>query len=110
MAGPLVARKRRKPRYRPGMASKKTVDRVQDLVRLASDKATSEQEARTAALTAVRLMQEEGLTVVSSADLDDVQKRVKSLKAKLQKAEQNANQKMVLGALGGLVGARFFKT
>lgn len=109
MGARLLARKGRDPRYRPDMASKKTVERVQDLVRLASDKATSEQEARTAALTAVRLMQEEGLTVVSAVDLEDVRKRIDGARIKLRKAEEKANQKMMLGAIGGLFAARLFK-
>jgi hypothetical protein len=105
----LLARKGGDRRYRRAMASKKTVDRVQDLVRLAADEATSDNEARTAALTAVRLMQEEGLTVVSAADLEDVRHRIGQARLKLKKAEDKANQKMMLGALGGIVAARFFK-
>jgi muramoyltetrapeptide carboxypeptidase LdcA involved in peptidoglycan recycling len=105
----LVARRGGKSRYRAAMASKKSVEKVQDLMRLASDSATAKEEARTAAMTAVRIMQEEGLTVVSAADLEEVRKRIHGAKLALKKARDGENQKLMMGAIGGLLASRFLR-
>jgi hypothetical protein len=49
----------------------KALQRAEQLFRLASDPATSEQEARTAAVTLVRLMRKEGFVVRASARAEE---------------------------------------
>jgi hypothetical protein len=89
--------------------SSKTLETVQKLVKLASDDGATDEERRTAALKAANLMHEHELVVVSSRDLLEAKRIAGEARALASKAKNESQQKLVMGALLGLVGAKFIK-
>lgn len=87
------------------MATSEAVETVQKLVALAqsTENGESTQEARNAAVKAIKLMQENDLVVVAKADMEAAAKAVEgveNLRKRVKKAKQDG---MVLGALGALI-------
>jgi hypothetical protein len=78
---------------------KDILERVGKLVALAQS--DNEEEARTAAMQATRLMKEHKLVVMPLSELERVQKTIGDATALAKKYEKDATQKMVLGALAG---------
>jgi Protein of unknown function (DUF2786) len=98
-----------------GRAKKKktpdaVVKKVQDLIELATS--DNEDEARTAALTAIRLMREHQLVCVDRAMLEAIEqakKVVEGANALMVQAKGEATQKMMIGAGIGFLLAKQFK-
>lgn len=95
--------------------SRKTVETVQHLIALAQDEATTEEEARSAALRAVRLMKENSLSVIGG-DAGEIERTLQGAKeaietARKQVAHEKAQnqQKMILGAVGGFLLSKAIK-
>lgn len=91
--------------------SDKVLEKVGDLVRLANSKSDDEdedgkEERRTAAMQATRLMKEHELVLVPKAEIDRVKKMIGDANALAKKYEGEAQQKMLLGALGGFLLAK----
>jgi hypothetical protein len=90
-------------------AVQKTVETVQHLIALAQDEGTTDEEARTAALRAVRLMKENSLSVIGGdasaieEALSGAQKAVETARAEVAAERQQGKQKMILGAVAGFV-------
>ncbi len=87
------------------MATSDAVETVQKLVALAQSVEDGEptQEARTAAVKAIKLMKENDLVVVAKADMEAAVKAVEgveNMRKRLKKAKQDG---MVMGALGALI-------
>jgi hypothetical protein len=87
-------------------ADSKTVERVQKLLALAQDGDESE-EARTAALKAVRLMRETGLVVVHESELNAAKSIAGEARALARQAKEDAGKNLVLGSLLGLVASKY---
>jgi hypothetical protein len=80
--------------------SKKTVETVQKLLALAEDESNAE-EARTAAVKAIRLMKEHDLKVVSGAQLDAAEKVVAEARALVAESKRENRQNLFVGGLMG---------
>jgi Protein of unknown function (DUF2786) len=82
---------------------KEILDRVGKLVALAQS--DNEEEARSAAVQATRLMKDHRLVLVPQSEIDRIKTVIGEAQALAQKHESSATQKMMLGALAGfLVG------
>jgi hypothetical protein len=79
--------------------TKDILDKVGKLVALAQS--DNEEEARTAAMQATRLMKEHRLVVMPLSELERVQKSIGEATALAAKHQKDATQKMMLGALAG---------
>jgi hypothetical protein len=86
---------------------KETAETVAKLVTLATDKATTEEEARTAAMQVVKLMAEEQLTVVPVSIAEQLQKTIDGANLAVHAARKDASAKLFLGAVLGFVGAKY---
>jgi Protein of unknown function (DUF2786) len=75
------------------------LDKVGKLVALAQS--DNEEEARTAAMQATRLMKEHKLVVVPLSEIERIQKVVGEANALAKKYEGEGQKKMMLGALAG---------
>jgi hypothetical protein len=86
----------------------KTVETVQKLLALAQDE-SNEQEARSAAVKAVRLMKESNLQVVASSELERMQKVVGEARDMVIESKKESRKNMVLGGLLGyaIANAKF---
>jgi len=78
--------------------------KVGDLIKLSQS--DNEEEARTAAMQATRMMKEHHLVLVPQAELERVQKVVGDVRALAKKYEGESQQKMLMGALLGFVAAK----
>ena len=85
-----------------------TMNRVERLMDLALDKAVTEEESRTAALTAVKTLREAKLVLVSQDDLDRAKKAIDGATAMARSARKKAQEKLFLGAALGYFGAQHF--
>jgi hypothetical protein len=86
----------------------KAIERVRALISLATGGST-EEEARSSALQAVRLMKEQNLTVVPQAAVEEVKRVVDGAQALMKKAKAEANQKLMIGLLAGaMFGKKLF--
>lgn len=83
-----------------------TADRVAKLVTLATDKATAEEEARTAAMQVVRMMAEEKLTVVPVDIAEKLERTIAGADLAVREARKDASTKLVIGAGLGFVAAK----
>jgi hypothetical protein len=82
------------------------VERVQNLCRQAQS--DNENEARTAALLAVRLMNEHELSFVPKAELDKAMKAIEGAQVLAKQAKAENTKNMLLGGLiGAFVGKKF---
>lgn len=75
--------------------------KVGALIKLAQS--DNEEEARTAAMQATRLMAENKLVLVPQSEIDRIQKSIGEMKMMQAKSESEAQQKMLIGALLGWV-------
>jgi hypothetical protein len=91
------------------MASQQVIDKVRNLVKLASDDAAEEEEARSAAVQAIKLMKENDLTVVPTTEWSTVKATIDGMRADLAKVKQDANGKMLMGAGLGFLASKFLK-
>lgn len=85
------------------------LEKVAKLIALTEN--DSEEEARTSALTAARLIRENDLTVVSKSDLEEIKKATEDAKralARAERAEKKGQQNMIIGALAGAFLAKRF--
>jgi Protein of unknown function (DUF2786) len=89
------------------MADKKAIEKVQQLVALASDEGASPEEARTSALKAIQIMRENDLVVVSASELEASIKAVDGARLALRDAESKMNSKMLMGAALGFGLSKF---
>lgn len=86
------------------MASQTEVlDRVGKLVALAQS--DNEEEARTAAMTATRLMKEHKLVVIPQSEIDRIKTVIGEANQLAARYQGEANQKMMIGALAGFMFA-----
>lgn len=85
---------------------KKTVELANQLVAQANDASCTEEERRTFATRAVQLIAAEKLTVMPADVVEQVKKTVEGAIAKVR---QDSQKKMVLGAIGGFLAARYIK-
>jgi hypothetical protein len=82
------------------------VERVQNLCRLAQNE--NENEARNAAMQAVRLMNEHDLAFVPKADLEKAMKAISGAQELAKQAKAESTKNMLLGGLiGAFVGKKF---
>jgi hypothetical protein len=82
--------------------------RCAQLVKLAQDNPEGE-EARTAAVQAMALMKEHELCLVPKSELDRIQKVVGDAQLLAKKHEAELTQRLVIGAIGGVVLGKQFK-
>jgi len=80
--------------------NEKTVETVQKLLALAQDE-SNEQEARSAAVKAVRIMKEANLAVVAQSELERMQKVVGEARDMVLESKKESRKNMVLGGLLG---------
>jgi Protein of unknown function (DUF2786) len=89
---------------------RKTADTIQKLILLANDE-SNEEEARTAAVQACRLMKSEGLQVVSVTDLEEAEKRMREASVVAGRAAASAaserKKNMVMGAALGFAISKY---
>lgn len=86
------------------MAEKSDVlDRVGKLISLAQS--DNEEEARTAAMQATRMMREHKLVLVPESEIVRITKMVGEAGALAKKYEGEAQKKMIIGALAGYLFA-----
>jgi hypothetical protein len=82
------------------------VERVQNLCRLAQNE--NENEARSAAMQAVRLMNEHELAFVPKAQLEHAMKAIQGAQELAKQAKAESTKNMLLGGLiGAFVGKKF---
>jgi hypothetical protein len=86
------------------MAKKDVLQTVQKLVKLAQSE--NEEEARTAALTATRLMQEHRLVLVPQDELERVNRVIGEARELAEKYKGDKTQNMLVGALCGFMAAK----
>jgi hypothetical protein len=79
----------------------KVLERVAQLVSLAQS--DNEEEARTAAMQATRMMKEHRLVLIPEAEIERVKKVVGEAQALARTHEQGGTQKMMLGAVVGFL-------
>jgi len=84
-----------------------TVTKVERLMDLALDKAATDEESRTAALTAVQILREAKLVLVSPADLERAKKAIDGATAIARSAKKKAQEKMILGVALGFFGSQY---
>jgi hypothetical protein len=84
-----------------------TVTKIERLMDLALDKAATPEEARTAAVTAISLLRENKLALVTPADLDRAKKAIDGATAIAARAKKQAQEKLMLGAFLGFMGAKY---
>ena len=89
------------------MAATSVLEKVKSLLNLATDDASKEEEARTAALTLARLMRENDLVPVPKTEFEKIQSTVDGMKRELAVAKEQQNGAMVKGAIGGFLAAKF---
>lgn len=85
----------------------KVLQKVGDLVRLANS--ADEEEARTAAIQATKLMKEHELMLVPRSELERIKTMVSGANALAKQYKDEAQQKMLIGALAGLAAAKVLK-
>jgi hypothetical protein len=80
------------------------LERVGKLIKLAHS--DNEEEARTAAMQATRLMQEHKLVVVPIDELERVQKVIGESQALAKRIADESNNKLLMGLALGFFGAK----
>ena len=79
---------------------KKMLEKVGNLIKLANGQ--DNEEARTAAMQATKLMKEHELVLVPKSEIDRIQKVVEGAQALQQTMQKEKLQNMALGALAGV--------
>jgi hypothetical protein len=82
------------------------LEKVQKLVRLAAS--DNEEEARTAAMQATRLMKEHELVLVPRSEIERIEKVIGDARELATTSKGEATQKMMIGALAGFFFAKKF--
>ncbi len=82
------------------------LEKVGKLIRLSQS--DNEEEARTAAMTATRLMSEHKLVCVPLAEIERVQKLIEGAQTLAKTAAAEGQQKMMLGAAIGFMLSKKF--
>lgn len=77
--------------------------KVQDLIKLSQS--DNEDEARTAAMQATRLMAQHQLVLVPQSELDRVNGAIKDMQAQMQSAKDESTKRMLIGAVLGFAAA-----
>lgn len=77
--------------------------KVQDLIKLSQS--DNEDEARTAAMQATRLMAQHQLVLVPQSELDRVNSAVRDLQEKVTKAKDDHTKQLLIGAALGFAAA-----
>jgi hypothetical protein len=85
------------------------VEKVRNLVSLASNDGAAAEEARTAALEAIKLISKNDLTVVAKADVEKVNKKLDALSAELDKMRKDQGTRTMIAAAAGYAAAKFLK-
>jgi hypothetical protein len=88
---------------------KKMLDKVGALVRLANDKPEDSEEARTAALTVARMLKENDLVIIPRSELERVKTVLNGAHALAKRHQEDANQKMVIAGIAGLMASKVLK-
>lgn len=88
---------------------KKTLDKLGALVRLANDKPEDSEEARTAAMTVVHMMKEHELVIIPRAELERIKTVVGAANALAKRHQEEAQSKMVMAGLAGLMASKMLK-
>lgn len=101
-----MARKEETENGKRTHGSKEIVSKVTKLVALAQS--DNEEEARTAAMQAVRLMNEHKLTCVPQAELDSAMKFVEGARELARQTKEEGQKKMMIGAALGFLAAKRF--
>jgi len=86
-----------------------TVTKIERLMDLATNPAATTEESRTAALTAITLLREAKLTLVSPDDLAAAKKAIDGATLIAKTAKKKAQEKLVLGAVFGYFGAQYLR-
>lgn len=81
--------------------SNDVLKKVGALIKLAQS--DNEEEARTAAMTATKMMAEHKLVLVPQAEIDRIQTTIGEMRKASAKFESEGQQKMLIGALLGFV-------
>jgi len=85
-------------------SSDDVLKKVGDLIKLSHS--DNEEEARSAAMQATRMMQEHKLVLVPQSELERVQRVIGEVRTLAKKHEGEGQQKMLMGALLGFVAAK----
>lgn len=87
-------------------SSRDALEKVQKLIRLATS--DNEEEARSAAIQATRLMKEHELVLVPRSEIERIEKVIGEAQSLAASSKQESMQKMMLGALAGYLFAGKF--
>jgi hypothetical protein len=85
---------------KPPKSPQEVLDRVGALISLAQSNPDDE-EARTAAMQATRMMKEHELVLVPKSEIERVKRVIGEAQTLARQTTEGANQKMLLGALAG---------
>lgn len=77
--------------------------KVHDLIKLSQS--DNEDEARTAAMQATRLMAQHQLVLVPQSELDRVNEAVRDMQRKMDEAKDDGTKRMLIGAVLGFAAA-----
>jgi|HubBroStandDraft_5_1064220.scaffolds.fasta_scaffold572190_2 cobalamin biosynthesis protein CbiD len=86
---------------------KKTLEKVGNLIKLANG--ADDEEARTAAIQAAKMMKEHELVLVPRSELERVQKVVQGAQALQATMQKEKLQNMAIGAMAGVFLGKQFK-
>lgn len=78
-------------------------EKIDKLVALATDESTTEDEARSSALTAIRLASREGFVLMPKQDLSDIRTRVQGLMTECATLKNNEQRDLILGVVAGFL-------
>jgi len=88
-------------------ATKEVLEKIEKLVRLAES--DNEEEARTAAMQAARLMREHELTVVPKAEFERAVSEMREVRKEIAGARSQKMGNIIMGAIGGFLLAKTLK-
>lgn len=88
-------------------ADTKVLEKVHNLVKLAAS--GDNEEARTAAVQATRLMKEHELVLVPKSEIDRVQKMIDGAQALAREHKADTSQKMLLAGIAGVLLSKQLK-
>jgi hypothetical protein len=90
-------------------AETKVLEKVGKLLKLANDGGGESEEARSSAIQAVKLMKEHELVLVPKSEIDRVSKLIEGANSLARQQKGEATQKLILGAVAGVLLAKQLK-
>ncbi len=88
---------------------KKVLDTVTKLIRLANDKEEDSEEARTAAMQVTKMVKDNDLVLIPRAELERIKVVIGQANALAKRHKDEAQQKMMLAGIAGLMASKVLK-